>query len=310
MNTWPDIPYARWQPTGASLHLWLQIVGKFRLALTPWINHSWQAAFYVTTRGVTTGLIPGTADHYSVHFDFVAHHLEVTSASGKTERFALESMSVAEFHGRFLDLLKAVGAPSEFHGAPNELPTAVPFSEQTDDGVYDPNAAHDFWRALVNIHTVFSHFRTSFLGKVSPVHLFWGSFDLAVTRFSGRTAPPHPGGIPHLPDAVTREAYSHEVSSAGFWAGGGGIDYPAFYSYAYPVPDGFGDYPIDVEDAFYSEALGEYVLPYDAVKNATDPQEKLLRFLDATYRAAAETAEWDRASLDCKLGQPGVPRAL
>lgn len=310
MRNWPDIPYARWQPTGASLHMWLQILGKFRLAQTPWMNHSWQATSYVTSRGLTTGLIPGRVDSYSIDIDFGAHELQARSTDGKTFSISLESMSVAQFHEKFVEALEQIGAPTAFHGAPNELPTATPFTEQTGPGVYDPDAAHDFWRALVSVANVFGHFSTSFLGKTSPVHLFWGSLDLAVTRFSGRPAPLHPGGIPHLPDAVTREAYSHEVSSAGFWAGGGGLDYPAFYSYAYPTPDGFKDYAPGHAEAFYSEDLGEFVLPYDAVRNAPDPAEALLGFLTATYVAAAEAGGWNRDALDCELGRPAVPRPV
>lgn len=310
MQKWPDIPYARWQPTGASLHMWLQIIGKFRLAQTPWMIHSWQATFYVTPRGLTTGLIPARDESYDIELDFITHTLEVRSTAGARQTMSLEPMSVAEFHARFIDILKAVGAPPNFHGAPNELPTATPFAEQTDPDFYDGDVAHDFWRALVSVHNVFSHFRTSFLGKTSPVHLFWGSLDLAVTRFSGRRAPLHPGGIPHLPDTVTREAYSHEVSSAGFWAGGGGVDEPAFYSYTYPTPDTFKDYQIDHNDAVFSEDLGEFVLPYDAVRRAPDPEASLMRFLEATYVAAADTGHWDRASLECELGRPAIPRAV
>lgn len=308
MTKWPDIPYDRWQPTGACLHMWLQIIGKFRLAQTPWMIHSWQATFYVTSRGLTTGLIPGTDEDYTIEFDFLSHELVARSTGGKSVKVALGDLSVARFHDSFVGLLRAIGAPTDFHGAPNELPTATPFIQQTDLGVYDRDAAPDFWRALVSIHSVFNHFQTSFLGKRSPVHLFWGSLDLAVTRFSGRAAPAHPGGIPNLPDPVTQEAYSHEVSSAGFWAGGGGIGYPAFYSYAYPTPDGFKDYPIDHEDAFYSEKLGEFILPYDSVRGAADPAASLLKFLTATYIAAAQTGQWDRVALECDLGQPAIPR--
>ena len=237
---WPDIPYARWKATGESLHMWSQIVGKFRLALTPWINHSWQATFYVGGRGLTSSLIPGAGTGYETTFDFIDHHLHVDATDGRRVSVPLAPMSVAEFHGRFVEALSELGAPTDFHHAPNEVPDPVPFRQQTAPGAYDPDAARDFWRALVAIDGVFKQFRTGFLGKVSPVHLFWGSFDLAVTRFSGRPAPLHPGGFPALPDAITREAYSHEVSSAGFWPGGGGLDHAAFYAYAYPTPDGFG----------------------------------------------------------------------
>jgi hypothetical protein len=219
-------------------------------------------------------------------------------------------MAVADFHARFLQTLEAVGAPTAFHGSPNEVPNPVPFREQSAPGAYDPQVAHDFWRALVSIDGVFRRFRTGFLGKVSPVHLFWGSFDLAVTRFSGRPAPLHPGGIPALPDAVTREAYSHEVSSAGFWGGGGQVDEASFYSYAYPAPPGFAAARVAPAEAVFHQGLGEFLLPYDAVRRAADPEATLLKFLQSTYDAAATLGAWDRAALECQLGQPGVPRPL
>ncbi|WOE75614.1 DUF5996 family protein [Alterisphingorhabdus coralli] len=310
MQHWPDIPYQLWKPTGESLHMWLQIVGKFRLALTPWVNHSWHATFYVTSRGLTTSLIPGPNASYIVDFDFFDHRLVIRSTSGDIEALALHPQSVADFHAHFVAALDAIGAPSDFHGSPNELPEAIPFAEQKALGSYEPEAAHKYWQALLAIDRVFQQFRTGFLGKVSPVHLFWGSMDLAVTRFSGREAPAHPGGIPNLPDSVTREAYSHEVSSAGFWAGGGGLDYPAFYSYAYPTPEGFKDTITGDGPAFFDEALGEYVLPYDAVRTAADPEGTLLDFLEQTYIAAAETGGWDRAALECEPGLAGQPREI
>lgn len=310
MTAWPDIPYARWKDTGASLHMWTQIVGKFRLAQTPWINHSWQATFYVSGRGLSSSLIPGTGCSYDVTFDFVDHRLKIDTTDGRQESFALEPMSVAQFHQCFLAALETLGAPSDIHHAPNEVPDPVPFREQTSPGAYDPEAVRDFWQALVSIDAVFKHFRTGFLGKVSPVHLFWGSFDLAVTRFSGRPAPAHPGGFPALPDSITREAYSHEVSSAGFWPGGGGIDYPAFYSYAYPMPEGFGEKAAEPAEAFFQKDLGEYVLPYDAVRKAADPEAALLSFLQSTYRTAADLAQWEWEKLECELGVPRVPRRI
>ena len=310
MATWPDIPYARWKETGASLHMWLQIVGKFRLALTPWVNHSWHATFYVDGRGLTTSLIPGAACSYEAVFDLVEHRLRIDATDGRREEMALGPMSVAEFHARFVEALARLGAPADFDGAPNEVPDPVPFAEQTAPGAYDPAAARDFWQALVAIDGVFRHFRTGFVGKVSPVHLFWGSLDMAVTRFSGRPAPLHPGGIPALPDEVTREAYSHEVSSAGFWPGGGGIDEPAFYSYAWPAPDGFAAAQVEPAGAYFHERLGEFVLPYAAVRGAPDPEAALLSFLTTTYTAAADLAGWDRAALDTDLGRPRIPRPL
>jgi hypothetical protein len=262
----------------------------------------------VNARGLTTGLVPGPDADVEVTFDFLAHRLVVQTTTGATESFALESMSVSRFHERFLDALARVGAPTAIHAAPNEVPAPVPFREQTQPGEYDPAAAADLWHALVRIERVFQGFRTGFLGKVSPVHLFWGSFDLAVTRFSGRPAPPHPGGFPALPDTVTREAYSHEVSSAGFWPGGGGVDEAMFYAYAYPVPAGFGDARVEPAAASFYQPLGEFVLPYEAVRTADDPEVALTAFLTTTYEATATLGQWDRAALDCPLGVPRLPR--
>ena len=310
MSTWPEIPYARWQPTGASLHMWAQIVGKFRLALTPWINHSWHATFYVTGRGLTTSPIPGAGVDYDLTFDFIDHCLVMDVTDGRREILALEPMSVATFHERFLSLLDKLGAPTDLHHSPNEVADPIPFRRQSDPGEYDPAAARDFWRALVAIDRVFKQFRTGFLGKVSPAHFFWGSFDFAVTRFSGRPAPRHPGGVPALPDPVTWEAYSHEVSSAGFWPGGGGIDEAAFYSYAYPTPEGFGAAAVAPGDAYFHKDLGEFLLPYEAVRRAADPEAALLAFLTTSYEAAADLGAWDRAALEAPPGQPRVPRAV
>lgn len=306
----PDIPYARFRESGKNLHMWTQMVGKFRLAQTPWINHSWHATFYVNACGLTTALIPGKNRGFEVAFDFLQHRLRVQSTDGEEACFPLQAMSVADFYRRFLDALKEVGAPSAIHHTPNEVPDPAPFAEQTDDGAYDPQAVRDFWRALIFADSMFKQFRTGFIGKVSPVHFFWGSFDLAVTRFSGRKAPLHPGGIPALPDAITREAYSHEVSSAGFWPGGGGVDEAAFYSYAYPTPDGFKEAPVSPDEAYFHDGLGEFVLPYEAVRRAENPSAALLAFLSSTYKAAAEAAGWDRAALECDIGEPRKPREV
>ncbi|MGF1544831.1 MAG: DUF5996 family protein [Parvularculaceae bacterium] len=310
MARWPDIPYERWAPTGGSLRMWAQIVGKFRFALTPLINHSWQAAFYIDARGFSTALIPGENVAFDAAFAFVDHALILRASDGGVESLALREMSVASFFDAFRGMARRLGADVEIHGAPNEIPDPVPFADQTDVGAYDPAAAQDFWRALLVVDAAFKRFRTGFVGKASPVHLFWGSFDLAVTRFSGRAAPPHPGGIPALPDVVTREAYSHEVSSAGFWPGGGPIDAPAFYAYAYPTPAGFGDADPGHPDAYYDDAFGEFVLPYDAVRASDDPQAALIGFLQATYEAAADLGGWNRADLECALGEPRRPRPL
>lgn len=307
---WPDIPYDDWKDSCATLHLWTQIVGKYRLARTPWINHSWHATFYVTPRGLTTSSIPAGHRRAQFDFDFIDHQLIGTLDDGAKDVLPLLPMTVADFHERFLTMTDRLGVRTQIHGAPNEMADPIPFEQDTVHSSYDADAVSRFWRALVQIDRVFKNFRTSFLGKVSPVHLFWGSFDVAVTRFSGRRAPPHPGGIPALPDTVTREAYSHEVSSAGFWPGGGPVDYPAFYSYAYPTPDGFATAKIASADAFFDEKAGEFILPYDTVRNASDPDAVLLGFLDSTYEAAARLGDWDRESLECPRGRIGVPRPV
>jgi hypothetical protein len=308
-HAWPDIPYLPWRDTCATLHLWVQIVGKYRLARTPWVNHSWHATLYVTPRGLTTSAIPAGGVSVEFELDLVEHKLNGSVSDGSRRSFALEPMTVADFHARFIALTDALGVRARFNGMPNEVPDPVPFAADTQHGSYDAEAVTRFWRALVEVDRVLKIFRTGFLGKVSPVHLFWGSFDIAVTRFSGRIAPPHPGGIPALPDTVTREAYSHEVSSAGFWPGGGPIDYPAFYSYAYPSPAGFAQQQVMPDAAFFDETLGEFILPYDAVRTAADPDEALLAFLESTYEAAARLGSWDR-KLECMRGLAGVPRSL
>jgi Family of unknown function (DUF5996) len=305
---WPALPYEAWKDTCATLHLWTQIVGKIRLARTPWVNHSWHVTLYVTTRGLTTSPIPYEGRAFQIDFDFIDHALVIQTSEGEERRLALEPRSVAEFHDQLLGALADLGIGVRVHGRPNEVADPIPFREDRQHAAYDPEYAERFWRVLLQADRVFKEFRTRFLGKVSPVHFFWGSFDHAVTRFSGRTAPPHPGGVPNLPDAVTREAYSHEVSSAGFWPGGGAIDYPAFYSYAYPVPAGFAAMPVRPEAAFFHEQLGEFILPYDAVRTARAPDTMLLEFLQTTYAAAADAAKWDRAALEYGPDGPG-PRS-
>lgn len=308
---WPAIPFAQWRETCAALHLYSQIVGKYRLARTPWVNHSWHATLYVNARGLGTGMIcDGPSGGVEIAFDLVDHAVIATAADGIIGRFALEPMTVADFHARFIDLLEQIGATTQFDGSPNEIIDPVPFAQDTRPRPYDADAVRRFFGALVQIDRVMRQFRTSFLGKVSPVHLFWGSFDMAVTRFSGRDAPRHPGGIPSLPDAVTHEAYSHQVSSAGFWPGGGGIEDAAFYSYAYPVPEGFKDQPVLPEAAYFHEGLGEFILPYEAVRTASDPDATLLEFFQSTYQAAARLGDWDRANLECHPGVPLRPRAV
>lgn len=310
MQDWPDIPYVPWKATAATLHQWLQIVGKYRLAFVPWINHSWQATLYVSARGLTTSVIPTPDKSVQVDFDFTDHRLRVATSDGNERLLPLHAMTVAEFNRRFRELVDELGVGISFSGVPNEIEGAIPFEANTAPGAYDAEAVNRFWRALLQVDRVLKHFRSGFLGKVSPVHLFWGSFDLAVTRFSGRKAPTHPGGIPALPDAVTQEAYSHEVSSAGFWAGSGPIEYPAFYSYAYPTPDGLASRTVMPDQARFDETLGEFLLPYDAVRTAEDPDATLLDFLQSTYEAAANLAGWPRDQLDCPLGQPRVVRPV
>ena len=309
-SRWPELPYAAWKDTAATLHLWTQIVGKVRLAATPWLNHSWHVMLRVTARGLATPLIPSATCDFQIEFDFVDHTLWIRTSDGQFRQIMLRPVSVAEFHADVMIALKELGIAVTIDEMPNEIPDAIRFSEDRVHAAYDPDFANRFWRVLLRSQAGFARFRTAFLGKASPVHFFWGSFDLAVTRFSGRPAPPHPGGIPNLSDAVVREAYSHEVSSAGFWPGGGPIDYPAYYSYAYPVPDGFAAAPVRPAPAFFSKALGEFILPYDAVRTAPDPDAALMEFLQSTYETAANAAKWDRASLECEVGEVGKPRKV
>jgi hypothetical protein len=309
-DVWPELPYAAWKDTCATLQLWTQVVGKVRLALTPWLNHSWHVTLRVSARGLSTPLISGDGHDFQIEFDFLDHVLWIRTAEGHVRQLMLRPMPVAEFYGELLHCLAQLGIAPPIDKTPNELPEAIPFDEDTVHRDYDKEYAQRFWRVLLRTHEVFSHFRTGFLGKASPVHFFWGSFDLAVTRFSGRPAPLHPGGVPHLADAVVREAYSHQVSSAGFWPGGGPIEYAAFYSYAYPAPDGFALAQVKPAEAFFSSELGEFILPYDAVRTASDPKQVLMDFLESTYAAAADLARWDRSALECSLGRIGVPRPV
>jgi catechol 2,3-dioxygenase-like lactoylglutathione lyase family enzyme len=292
-DAWPSLSYAEWKGACETLHLWTQVVGKVRLARTPWLNHSWHAPLYVTARGLSTGAIHCGARVLDIEFDFIDSRL-VSRTDSACATVPLEPMTVAEFHRRVMAALDQVEEPTRIHGAPNELPLATPFAEDHAPRVYDPSQAERFWRALLQADRVMKLFRTGFLGKASPVHFFWGSFDLAVTRFSGRRAPLHPGGVPNLPDAVAQEAYSHE----------------AFYSYAYPAPEGFAAASVQPSQARFDTALGEFILPYEAVRTAADPDAALLAFLESTYAAAADLAAWDRQGLEAPLGQPGRPRAL
>lgn len=278
--------------------MWLQIVGKIRLRYSPWINHSWHVTLYVTARGLTTSPIPYDGRAFEIGFDFIDHRLIIESSDGRAGAFALEPQPVATFYRRVMDALRTLGLPVSIYARPNEVPDAIRFDEDETHRAYDGEYANRFWRVLVQADRVCTEFRSRFIGKCSPVHVFWGGPDLAVTRFSGRRAPRHPGGIPNLPDAIAQEAYSHEVSSCGFWPGGGPIPYPAFYSYAYPEPAGFAAAAIRPPAAFYSPDLREFVLPYDAVRGAASPDATLLEFLQTTYEAAATLAGWDRDALE------------
>jgi hypothetical protein len=295
---WPSLPLESWSETFATLQLWTQIVGKVRLAQSPWVNHSWHVTLYVTPRGLTTSPIPHGVRTFQIDFDFIAHRLALESSDGGFGGFALEPQSVATFYRQLMDELEKLGLHVDIYRMPNEIESPIRFDQDETHRSYDREYAHRFWRILVQADRVFKEFRARFIGKCSPVHFFWGAADLAVTRFSGRRAPEHPGGIPNLPDRVTREAYSHEVSSCGFWAGGGPIPYPAFYSYAYPEPAGFSTASIRPGATFYSKDFGEFILPYDAVRESESPEGTLLDFLQSTYEAAADLAEWDRRALE------------
>lgn len=308
-SVWPDLPYMAWRDTAASLQLRTQIVGKIRLALTPWLNHGWQVPLYVTAQGLGTSPMPFGNENVEIEFDFIAHRLLIRTSRGDDRSLALQPQSVVDFYHQVLALLNDVGVAVAINELPNEVPDPVRFSEDRIHAAYDADAAHRFWRALMQADRVFKLFRSGFLGKASPSHFFWGSFDLAVTRFSGRQAPLHPGGVPGLPDEVTREAYSHEVSSAGFWPGSETFPQAAFYSYAYPEPPGFRDAPV-TPGAFFDTSLGEFILLYESLRVAADPAALLLDFLSTTYAAAAERGGWDRASLECGFGIPGEPRRI
>jgi hypothetical protein len=305
---WPELPYAAWSDTCSTLHLWTQVIGKIRLAQTPWLNHSWHVPLYLSARGLTTSPIFYGTRVFEMHFDFIAHELAIDVSDGQSRRLPLRPRSVAEFYAETLRLLSELGIEVAINELPSEIAGAVRFSRDRQHDAYDADYAQRFWRVLLQTDRVFKEFRTGFIGKASPTHFFWGSFDLAVTRFSGRTAPAFTAQVPGVSTAVMREAYSHEVSSAGFWPGGNGIDYPAYYSYAYPTPATFRAAPVQPSAASFNDAMGEFLLPYEAVRTAADPDATLLAFLQTTYEAAAQSAEWDRAALECARGLPRVPR--
>lgn len=295
---WPALPLEEWKDTYATLYMWTQIVGKIRLAQTPWINHSWHVTLYVTARGMTTSPIPYGTKVFQIDFDFIDHRLVIQTSDGAMRMIALRPTSVADFYDEVMTALRDLDLKISIHTKPNEVVEPIPFEQDHTHASYDANYANRFWRVLLQSDRVLKEFRSRFIGKCSPVHFFWGSFDLAVTRFSGRPAPEHPGGVPNLPDSITREAYSHEVSSCGFWPGGGAIMEPAFYAYAYPEPQGFKDCPVRPNAAFYSSGMREFILPYNAVRNADNPDKALIEFLQSTYEAAANRGNWDRAVLE------------
>src|SRR6266699_650989 len=306
---WPALPWSEWEATANTLHMWTQIVGKTRLALTPLQNHWWNVPLYVTAHGLGTSAMVCGDDVLDIEFDFLAHVLHLRLGSGKEHILPLRAQTVADFYKEYLECLAAIGVSVEIWPMPVEVANPIRFDLDTEHKSYDPEYAHRFWQVLVQAEKVFRAWGTGFLGKVSPVHFFWGSFDMAVTRFSGRRAPLHPGGVPGLPDAITREAYSHEVSSAGFWPGSATFPMAAFYSYAYPEPEGFRNAPL-AAGAHYDATLGEFILPYDKVRTSADPQGALLEFLAMTYEAAAATGKWDSAALECDLGTPARVRSV
>jgi hypothetical protein len=299
-NQWPPLPFAEWKDTAITLHMWTQIVGKIRLVLSPWTNHSWHVTLYVTSRGLTTSPIPYGSYTFEILFDFIDHQLLIDKSDGARRTIPLKPQSVAEFYRTVMKTLSDLELPVTINTMPNEIENPIPFDQDEEHRSYDREYANRFWRVLVQSDRVFKEFRSRFCGKCSPVHFFWGSFDLAVTRFSGRPAPPHPGGVPHLPDEITREAYSQEVSSLGFWPGNAAAPTPLFYSYAYPEPSGFAQAKIRPDAAFYEAKLHEFILPYDAVRTAEKPDEVLLDFAQSAYDAASKLGKWDRDALEEK----------
>jgi hypothetical protein len=297
-SPWPVLVYDEWRDTQATLHRWTQIVGKIRLAQTPWVNHSWHVPLYLTARGLTTSPIAYDSRIFEIDFDFVDHQLRIKTSEGGTETLRLAPRAVAEFYQELFARLQALGLEISIRTMPSEIPEATPFDQDWTHAAYDEEQVARFWHALVQADRVFKVFRSRFIGKCSPVHFFWGSFDLAVTRFSGRRAPAHRGGVPNLPDWVAREAYSHEVSSCGFWPGGEAMPYPVFYAYAYPEPEGFKSASVGPAGARYDSTLSEFILPYEEVRQATSPDATLLEFLQSSYEAAADLGGWDRPELE------------
>jgi len=297
---WPELNYAEWKDTLATLHMWTQIVGKIRLTLTPWTNHSWHVTLYLTSRGLTTSPIPHGSATFEIRFDFIDHQLRILKSDGGQRSLELKARGVADFYKAVMAALNELDLAVKIDITPNEIQNPIPFDRDEQHHSYDPEYANRFWRVLVQVDRVFKEFRARFCGKCSPVHFFWGAPDLAVTRFSGRLAPPHPGGFPHMPDAVTREAYSQEVSSLGFWPGADAMPQAIFYSYAYPEPKGFSEAKAKPDAASYNSQFHEFVLPYDAVRTSKSPDDAILDFAQSTYDAASTLANWDRAALEEK----------
>jgi len=295
MERWPELRQSEWADTQATLHLWTQIVGKIRLKREPLINHWWNVTLYVTPHGLTTSMMPYLNNRsFEITFDFIYHHLHIAGCDGEKAGFPLEPMTVAEFYRRTMDALHSIDIDARINRKPNEIADAIPFDRDTTHKSYDRVYVERFWRALLQIDRLCKVFRARFIGKASPVHFFWGSFDLATTRFSGRTAPPHPGGFPNMPDSATREAYSHEEHSVGFWPGGFGME-ALLYAYAYPEPAGFAEAKVEPAAASWNTQLKEFVLPYEAVRTSSDPDAAALAFFQSTYDATAKLANWDSA---------------
>lgn len=300
-NTWPELKFQDLKETLTTVQLWAQIIGKIRLVKAPWLNHSWHVTLYVSPRGLTTGSIPYEHGIFQIDFDFISHQVMIISSTGKQQHMELFPRTVASFYKELFEKLALMEIDVEIHAKPNEMEVAIPFEKDDVHFQYDKEQINLYWQALVKIEAVFTRFRAKFRGKCSPVHLFWGAFDLAVTRFSGREAPKHQGGVPNIPLDVMQEAYSHEVSSSGFWGGNDSFPDPIFYAYCYPTPETYKMQKIKPEQAFYSNDLGEFMLRYEDVRNAADPENALLEFLQSTYVAAANTGNWDRKSLECDL---------
>ena len=307
-SAWPGLPGAEWTDTLETVHMWTQIVGKVRTTLAPWTNHSWSSTLYVTSRGLTTSPIPYDGRTLEVEFDFVEHRLPIRASDGLRRSLSLEPKSVARFYHEFLSTLSEMGFDVTIHPEPNEVPDAIPFDEDEVHDTYDAGHARRLWDSLVQADRVMKDFRAAFIGKASPVHFFWGSFDMAVTRFSGRRAPEHPGGFPNLPDEIAREAYSHEVTSCGFWPGNRDHPDPIFYAYAYPTPEGFSEASVRPDGAFWLEELGEFALPYEALRSEDSPDDALYAFFESAHAAAADLAGWDREALERERGYRPVPR--